>query len=100
VVKAKYDGLAEWYDREQARVAQRPDAPLDQFAQLAEPAGGLIGRLLASLPAALAAAIGGIFQPLLCRARPGPRSRVAKSATHPRADLSRGKGPPLALQKL
>jgi SAM-dependent methyltransferase len=42
VVKAKYDGLAEWYDQEQARVAQRPDAPLDQFAQLAEPGGGLI----------------------------------------------------------
>jgi SAM-dependent methyltransferase len=42
VAKAKYEGLAEWYEREQARVAERPDAPLGQFAELAEPAGGLI----------------------------------------------------------
>jgi SAM-dependent methyltransferase len=42
VAKAKYDGLAEWYEREQARVAERPDAPLARFAELAEPAGGLI----------------------------------------------------------
>src|SRR5262245_41872256 len=42
VAKAKYDGLSEWYEQEQARVAQRPDAPLTQFAELAEPAGGLI----------------------------------------------------------
>src|SRR5205085_5788605 len=45
VAKAKYDGLAEWYDQEQARVAARPDAPLEQFAELAEPAGGLIVEL-------------------------------------------------------
>jgi SAM-dependent methyltransferase len=42
VAKAKYEGLAEWYEREQARVADRPDGPLEQFAELAEPAGGLI----------------------------------------------------------
>jgi SAM-dependent methyltransferase len=42
VAKAKYEGLAEWYEHEQARVAKRPDAPLGQFAELAEPAGGLI----------------------------------------------------------
>jgi SAM-dependent methyltransferase len=42
VVTSKYDGLAEWYEQEQARVARRPDAPLRQFAELAGPAGGLI----------------------------------------------------------
>jgi SAM-dependent methyltransferase len=42
VVEAKYDGLAEWYEHEQARVAERPDAPLELFAELAEPAGVLI----------------------------------------------------------
>jgi len=42
MAKAKYEGLAEWYEQEQARVAERPDAPLEQFAELAEPAGGLI----------------------------------------------------------
>jgi SAM-dependent methyltransferase len=42
VAKAKYEGLAEWYEREQARVAKRPDAPLNQFAELAEPVDGLI----------------------------------------------------------
>jgi SAM-dependent methyltransferase len=31
---ARYDGLAEWYDSEQSRVAQRPDAPIDQFSRL------------------------------------------------------------------
>jgi SAM-dependent methyltransferase len=42
VATAKYEGLADWYEREQARVAKRPDAPLRQFAELAEPADGLI----------------------------------------------------------
>jgi SAM-dependent methyltransferase len=42
VTKANYEGLAEWYDQEQARVAGRPDAPLEQFAELAEPAGGFM----------------------------------------------------------
>jgi SAM-dependent methyltransferase len=42
VTKAKYDGLAQWYEGEQERVAGRPDSPLEQFADLAEPAGGLI----------------------------------------------------------
>jgi SAM-dependent methyltransferase len=42
VSKATYDGLAEWYDQEQARVASRPDAPLEEFADLADPPGDLI----------------------------------------------------------
>jgi SAM-dependent methyltransferase len=31
---ARYDGLSEWYDQEQSRIAQRPDAPVDAFARL------------------------------------------------------------------
>jgi predicted TPR repeat methyltransferase len=42
VTKAKYDGLAEWYDDEQSWVAARPDAPRERFADLAEPADALI----------------------------------------------------------
>jgi SAM-dependent methyltransferase len=42
VAKAKYEGLAEWYEQEQARVAKRPDAPLGKFAELTDPVGGLI----------------------------------------------------------
>jgi len=34
VPTARYDGLAAWYDQEQLRVAQRSDAPIDEFAQL------------------------------------------------------------------
>ena len=41
-MKARYDGLAGWYDREQTRVSERDDAPLEQFAALSEPVGGLI----------------------------------------------------------
>ena len=40
--RTTYDGLAGWYDEEQARVASRSDAPLERFAELADPAGGLI----------------------------------------------------------
>jgi SAM-dependent methyltransferase len=42
VVKAKYDGLAAWYEEEQSRVGKRRDAPLEQFAALAGPASGPI----------------------------------------------------------
>jgi SAM-dependent methyltransferase len=45
VTRAKFDGLADWYDQEQARVAERGDAPLEQLAELAEPPGGLILEL-------------------------------------------------------
>jgi SAM-dependent methyltransferase len=38
---ARYDGLAEWYDAEQARIAQRPDSPVEQFADLVGPGRGL-----------------------------------------------------------
>jgi SAM-dependent methyltransferase len=38
---ARYDGLAEWYDAEQARIAERPDAPLEQFTDLVGPGSGL-----------------------------------------------------------
>jgi SAM-dependent methyltransferase len=37
---ARYDGLADWYDLEQARVAERPDAPIEQFAELVGPGTG------------------------------------------------------------
>ncbi len=37
---ARYDGLAEWYDQEQSRIAQRRDAPVDEFARLAGPGTG------------------------------------------------------------
>lgn len=43
--KARYDGLAQWYDDEQSRIAQRPDAPVDQFAQLVGPGAGLFVEL-------------------------------------------------------
>jgi SAM-dependent methyltransferase len=42
VPTARYDGLADWYDREQARIAERPDAPLAQFADLVGPGAGLL----------------------------------------------------------
>ena len=42
---ATYDGLAEWYDAEQSRVAQRPDAPLKQFATLVGPGAGPVLEL-------------------------------------------------------
>jgi SAM-dependent methyltransferase len=38
---ARYDGLAEWYDAEQSRLAQRPDSPIDEFAALVGPGHGL-----------------------------------------------------------
>jgi SAM-dependent methyltransferase len=41
VPTARYDGLAGWYDVEQARIAERPDAPIDQFAELVGPGSGL-----------------------------------------------------------
>jgi SAM-dependent methyltransferase len=34
VPTTRYDGLAEWYDEEQLRVAQRDDAPIEEFAHL------------------------------------------------------------------
>ena len=40
--KARYDGLADWYDAEQTRISQRPDSPVDQFAQLVGPGTGLL----------------------------------------------------------
>ena len=39
---AKYDGIAEWYDAEQQRIAQRDDAPLEQFADLVGPPDGVV----------------------------------------------------------
>jgi SAM-dependent methyltransferase len=38
---ARYDGLAAWYDEEQARIARRPDAPIEQFVELAGDGRGL-----------------------------------------------------------
>jgi len=38
---ARYDGLAEWYDAEQSRIAQRPDSPVEQFADLVGAGSGL-----------------------------------------------------------
>jgi len=38
---ARYDGLAEWYDQEQARIARRADAPIEEFARLAGRGPGL-----------------------------------------------------------
>jgi len=38
---ARYDGLAEWYDAEQTRIAQRPDSPVAQFADLVGAGSGL-----------------------------------------------------------
>lgn len=42
---ARYDGLAEWYDSEQSRIAQRPDSPAQQFARLVGPGTGLFVEL-------------------------------------------------------
>jgi SAM-dependent methyltransferase len=41
VPTARYDGLADWYDLEQARIAERPDAPIEQFADLVGSGPGL-----------------------------------------------------------
>jgi SAM-dependent methyltransferase len=41
VPTARYDGLADWYDVEQARIAERADAPIDRFAELVGPGSGL-----------------------------------------------------------
>jgi SAM-dependent methyltransferase len=41
VPTSRYDGLAEWYDQEQLRVAQRDDAPIEEFAQLVGRGSGL-----------------------------------------------------------
>ena len=38
---ARYDGIADWYDAEQARIAQRPDSPIEQFADLVGSGSGL-----------------------------------------------------------
>lgn len=38
---ARYDGLAEWYDAEQSRLAQRPDSPVKQFADFVGAGSGL-----------------------------------------------------------
>jgi SAM-dependent methyltransferase len=42
VPTARYDGLADWYDVEQARIAERPDAPIEQFAALVGAGTGLL----------------------------------------------------------
>jgi len=39
---ARYDGLAEWYDEEQARIAQRTDVPVEEFARLAGDGPGVL----------------------------------------------------------
>jgi SAM-dependent methyltransferase len=45
VPKARYDGLADWYDQEQARIAKRSDAPVEQLALLVGPGAGLFVEL-------------------------------------------------------
>jgi SAM-dependent methyltransferase len=42
MARARYDGLAAWYDQEQSRVAERPDSPLQHFGELVGPGNGLI----------------------------------------------------------
>lgn len=46
--KAKYDGLAKWYEREQARVAERADAPLERSLNSRSPGAPYrhVGRAL------------------------------------------------------